>query len=69
MNESLSHSQMKAVHPEFFKAPVGGRRPTADLGDLENAQIVRRPKAAPPKQTKTQVIEPGTIVPPRVYGA
>lgn len=69
MNKSLSHSQMKALHPEFFKAPLAVLRPMADLGDLENAQIVRRPKPAAPKQTQGRVIEPGTVVPPRVYGA
>lgn len=69
MHNSLSHSQMKAIHPEFFRPAKGERRPTPSLGDLENAQIVRRPKPPAPKQTQGRVIEPGTIVPPRVYGA
>lgn len=60
---------MKALHPEFFKAPSAVLRATPSLGDLENAQIVRRPKPAPPKQTQGRVIEPGTVVPPRIYGA
>ena len=50
------------THPEFFRPPKGAPRPTASLGDLENAQIVRLPKQEVKKPQKSKVIKPGTIL-------
>jgi hypothetical protein len=36
---------------------------------VEDAVIVRRTSRPAQKPTKSQVIKPGTVVPPRVYGA
>lgn len=59
---SLSYAQLKATHPEFFRPAKGAPRPTPSLGDLENAQIVRRPKPEVKKPQKGKVIKPGTIL-------
>lgn len=67
--QKSTYERDSIAHPEFFKPPK--YTPTQDLGDLENAQAYKRgkpvnlTKAPAKKAQKSQVVEPGTIVPPR----
>ena len=58
-----SYAQLKASNPEFFRPAKGEANPTQGLGDLENAQIVRRSNPVAQKPQKGKVIKPGTILP------